>query len=1307
MFRFFLFTGIVIVIALFTALVAPYFVDWTSYRRDFERQASQILGQPVSVGGDANIRLLPLPSVSFTRLSVGETAEGEPMMTVDRFSANVELAPLLSGEIRVVDMRLDRPHFNMAVDENGRIDWTNRQQLLVDPSQVKLDKLTIADASFLLTGLANGQTITGDAISADVSAGSLYGPWRIGGRGRIGGQDTRFEIATGRLTEAETLRLKLTAMRDGLPYELHGDGPVSLRNSVLTWSGEFTTVPLGRQADGLRARGQEIGLPVWTHGKFELRPAELHLPEIGIEIGSRDDPFVLTGQGRADLRGEGGFRLELDGRQIDVERLAEMRGTDMGDAVSLEGRVALIRGILDQVPIPQVNGVFDFEIPAIVSGETMIREIGATIRPAGKRWRVDRLNALLPGNTTLEFTGSVGKGDDFGFDGDLLVASRQVSGLAAWLGGGAHPLVRRIKSAGLSANVTIKPAQIDLNQLEILLDGNRITGRINRLAPVANADGSMTKPALVAELKGDLIALDDLRALYLMMGQEDVVAASHDFDVSMEAGRLTGFDLAADGVNVQFQLRKGEVSISRLDAADFLGAAFTSSGQIRNVLTDASGNLKVAVTAGSLAPLLAEFTRRFGELPVIGTLAADPRLTAESKLSVEIDAGSAAGGIGNRNRYVVSGIAGGTAIDITGGFDGGLAVLAQDGFALSVSAENDDGAALLSQAGLGAFGFNPLLGGVDDPLKVNFELLGSRDKGYTTSLTANAKGTAATAQGVFYPAPGEAANFQFDVTFGSHDIAPLVSAFGYALPGLDVVSGEAVPFSVNGRLARTDHAAIDWDVSGGQIAGNRFSGKLQSRRAPDDDLAVTGTLGFDRIDLAALFAGAFGLAPSPSPDAGSSFSPEEFAGAVFANLDADIALRGAFADAGLGAPIGRYSSRARLDDGSLALTGITGDWAGGALSGQAVLQAGEAYGWQMQVEAKGVEPGEACRIAGVPQVVSGKIDFSGTFDGIGKSPRAIAGSLGGNGVVTVRGGQLSGIRQDGMEEVFAAADKEGFEIGPDTVGAVVRAVFLSGATGFSVDGAPVAVSQGLVQLRNVALVSTGKPDPVLDASYDLVGGAAQISLRMVPPAGAEALPGASSDIVYRWSGAPQAPALSLDTSALEGFLSVRAFEREQRRVEILQAALLERQRLQQDMTATRVRERWRQARLEERRRVEEEERERIRLEQEREAERLRTLEAERQAEEAAARRAAEEEAARKAAAEAAARQAEERAAAQAAAEARNSSEIKSGVEAQALPSIGPGQTLPEALPEAPTDAPAGTSGGGLFKNIEKLLFNTQ
>ena len=49
--RLFVIFGGLLVLALTVALVGPYFIDWTTYRADFEREASAILGRKVTVEG--------------------------------------------------------------------------------------------------------------------------------------------------------------------------------------------------------------------------------------------------------------------------------------------------------------------------------------------------------------------------------------------------------------------------------------------------------------------------------------------------------------------------------------------------------------------------------------------------------------------------------------------------------------------------------------------------------------------------------------------------------------------------------------------------------------------------------------------------------------------------------------------------------------------------------------------------------------------------------------------------------------------------------------------------------------------------------------------------------------------------------------------------------------------------------------------------------------------------------------------------------------------------------------------------------
>ncbi len=145
-----------------------------------------------------------------------------------------------------------------------------------------------------------------------------------------------------------------------------------------------------------------------------------------------------------------------------------------------------------------------------------------------------------------------------------------------------------------------------------------------------------------------------------------------------------------------------------------------------------------------------------------------------------------------------------------------------------------------------------------------------------------------------------------------------------------------------------------------------------------------------------------------------------------------------------------------------------------------------------------------------------------------------------------------------------------------------------------------------------------------------------------------------------YQGDITSPQRSFDIVELTNFLSLRAFERERRRVETLQANVLEKQRLRREVALYRFEERQRQvarekaqaeeqARLAEEARLEAERAVRAAEEAAQAAERAKADEAQRLKDEAAAKAAAEAEAKQRAAEEAAKKLADDEAARRAAA----------------------------------------------------------
>ena len=65
--------------------------------------------------------------------------------------------------------------------------------------------------------------------------------------------------------------------------------------------------------------------------------------------------------------------------------------------MSLEQRLASFRGFLLEIPRPSIPGTVQVNLPAIVAGDTTIRAISLTAKPAEGGWEIGSVAATLPG----------------------------------------------------------------------------------------------------------------------------------------------------------------------------------------------------------------------------------------------------------------------------------------------------------------------------------------------------------------------------------------------------------------------------------------------------------------------------------------------------------------------------------------------------------------------------------------------------------------------------------------------------------------------------------------------------------------------------------------------------------------------------------------------------------------------------------------------------------------------------------------------------------------------------------------------
>ena len=146
--------AIAMILALVTALVGPFFVDWNKYRGEFEARASQLTGLQLRVAGPMEARLLPTPTLTLQRIDLFRPGEAGAVRA-RKLGIEFSLSSLMKGELRATDLRVEGAEFALGVDASGKVDWP-APSIGFDPDALAIERLDIVDSRALLSDATSG-----------------------------------------------------------------------------------------------------------------------------------------------------------------------------------------------------------------------------------------------------------------------------------------------------------------------------------------------------------------------------------------------------------------------------------------------------------------------------------------------------------------------------------------------------------------------------------------------------------------------------------------------------------------------------------------------------------------------------------------------------------------------------------------------------------------------------------------------------------------------------------------------------------------------------------------------------------------------------------------------------------------------------------------------------------------------------------------------------------------------------------------------------------------------------------------------
>ncbi|VDS05790.1 AsmA family protein [Devosia equisanguinis] len=1122
--RVYIAVGLLAILVLASAFIAPRFIQWSDYRDRMEELASTVLGEDVTIRGDIEFSLLPQPRLSFTDVVVG-VAEA-PSATVAGVEAEFALMDFLRDNYHVTSLVLYQPVVELAIDENGL--FGSGIDMSGAGAGVALAHARIERGSVRLSDLRSGELYAASGIDGDLRLSSFSGPFQFQGAMDSGG--SRYEVRFNSGT-------------------LDGDGNTKISAYLRDLGGAFSIGADGMFAAGVAPKFDGTltykQAPEQAAGASDIRGSLV----LESKVTASTDRVVLSGytlhpdENRAGMRLTGSASVQLGERR-------SFDAVVSGGVFSLPPRAATevpaqlpyeVVRLLAELPaplIPPMEGTLDIDLAEVGLRGFSLRDLRLDATSDGKSWDIAQAVARLPGDGELRFAGKLSDEDGApGFRGTVALSAARLDALAQ--------LWRRPREdnplfnmpGGLEGRVILGSGALGLSSGVMTLDGQshgfelRLGfGEEKRLDAVLNLDDLDIRHTAALQALAPDITADGSFALSFPEGSFLLTAQTLDLM------GLPATDVVAEG-----QWSPTAIRLSRLGAGDWGGVGFNGAVRVAGTLdapqVTGSGQLSVAdATATGLAKLyeLAALPQGWRG----GLVRAWP---ANLRVALE-DSETGAGQV-----LTLNGSLDGSKFDLRTEMTEGLLALARADLRLVASLEADEGGDLVEQLGLGPV-----------------ELFTGEGSGLASlflegNLSTGLDGRVALGQGsdiLSYSGHidiGEAGVLSGEGTLDATlaeagGLATLLGARGASLPGVD--ANATLSFEGSQRMTLSDITG----VSGRQS----FTGQLSM--APVGQVpSFTGSLNMESLDVTALAAsifGAEGMVPGAQvwPEGPLALNPGLRPTRGEIAVRADTLLSGAQTLAGATSfayswdqqAIGLDRFETEIGGGTLSL--VIGQCCAGALSDRALAG---------RLSLAGVEMGALLPTA---PGLSGRVDAGLQFEGTGASLADAMAAMTGEGNFAIADFAAQGLTPGVYPATAALTDV----LNTDAE-ALQTLIGMSLSQGdFTAQDArgTVAIAGGVVRVANLIVDGEGgrlAGSVNLDLSRLAIDGAFVLTpLGYVDPTGL--IENDNARIVARLAGTLMAPLASIDLTEMVAAIQVRANELEVDRLEELRLADEERQR---------------------------------------------------------------------------------------------------------------------------------------------------
>ncbi|HWZ05469.1 MAG TPA: AsmA-like C-terminal region-containing protein [Bradyrhizobium sp.] len=1104
--------AIAFIIALVTALIGPFFIDWNQFRPQFEAKATEVIGAPVKVGGELQARLLPSPSLRLRSVVVGG-ANDLGKVHADKLEVEFSLGSLMRGEWRATELTINGMALDLGLDPNGRIDWpasTGRFNL----GTLSIDRLSLTGRVALHDALSRGTVELNDiAFSGDMR--SLAGSVRGEGNFSYLGERHPFRVSSGQSADGGGTRLHLSIDPGTRALSADLDGVLSFEARAPRFEGTVTLAALAAPKAKRRTEPSPVAWRLLARVKADHAAAKLD--QIEASYGNEDSALKLAGMGDIRFGASPSLHAALSARQLDADKFSA-REKDLSEPVRV---LPAIRALIAAVPLSPIPAKLELAVEQITLGGRALQNVAADIETDGKSWSIDRLDLRAPGGTRVSLSGSnVRAGSPDSFKGALSVEASDPDALVMWLQGRSELTYRSQKPMHLSGDVNFGADRVAIESIKCEFDGGAVEGRI------AFSHGDAGGASLGAELKAERLDLDSASAFArALLGPKGDWPERAKLSLDVGHAISAGQDLHPFLAKLTYDPKT--IAVDRLTIGEANDVVVEGNGAFDRI--NETGKLALNSSAASLsqftgiisplAPALASRLQAMG----LGAGPARLRLAlavdkdsgrtdrASARASLDLDAPQFKGSVTVAARPDAAAL---REID--------LDRLRRSEITVESKMSAEQGASLLALLGLngavaaadGPGQFQGTVTGVwDAPLRLKVNLSGA-------GLVAEATGTAEP----FAPQP----KVSVAMKARGLNLAPM-----FGLKPSDKLAQD-ISLSSNVSLEGGKLKLEDIDST---LAGSRLRGRLAVTL--DGERKVEGEIGMAALDVGPAFELAIGAA---GRDAGEPLGPGLLKG--WRGRIGFMALRGILPG---GIELYPISGTVKSDGQSLVLEGIKGTVGGGEGSASLdIRHSASGLALNARIAVTGAD-GSTLRYRALA-MPAGRATLQMAVSSQGRSASALTGALSGSGTVTVESARVAGLDPRAFDAAIRASDA-GQALDDSHLRKIVEPVLSGGALSVASAQIPFTIRDGRLRVGPTTL-DAGGASAVVSGGYDIP--ADQFDIRAALASASVGQTSGRPEIIVFAGGTPDALERTVDVASLSSWLAVRAIDRETRRLDSIE-----------------------------------------------------------------------------------------------------------------------------------------------------------